>query len=35
MENYDNNILMEIQFILEVYVYRRRYKKNSMVSLYE
>ena len=35
MENYDNNILMEIQFILEVYVYRQRYKKNSMVSLYE
>ena len=27
MENYDNNTLMEIQFILEVYVYRRRYKK--------
>ena len=32
IENYDNKILMRIQFILEIYVYRR--KTNTMVPFY-
>ena len=36
IENYDSNIIMRIQLMLEVYVYRQKLlkKSNSMIPFY-